>query len=233
MFTKLKEEWRDYIPAAFFLLLAAAWFFGRTQITAAVCAPQTPCILHPEEWPGMLGITSSSSPLLVGLLIAVLFALPVGRSGLVATLVAINLGNPVFGFWGVFAIFTAASLASVVGVHWVVEKGLKRSISHGIEKRLGFFKKLLSPSIKKHPLVSLGLGNLAGSQWHMSALGVICGVKREKIWAGLMAGNIAGFALVSFLNGIPNLDAVSIVLIVVAATLAISAPALASNVRKK
>ena len=198
---KLADGWRDYLPAVFFLLLAGAWFFGRTQVTAAVCSPQAPCFLHPDEWPGAFGINPSSSPLLVGLLIAVLFALPVGRSGLVATLVAINLGKPVFGFWGVFAIFTAASLVSVVGVHWIVEKGLKRSISKRIEKRLGFFKKLLSPSIKKHPLISLGLGNLAG------------------------------FALVSFLNGIPNLDAVSIVFIIVAATLAISAPALVSNVR--
>lgn len=229
---KLSDGWKDYLPIALVVFLAAAWLLVREQFISYFCVPSSQCIFHPGDWPALLGVSASSSPVLIAIVIALLFALPIGRGGLLATLVAIHLGIPVLGLAAVVLVFLSASVVSVVGVYWLVERAFEKTFSEKIRKRLRFFEKLLAPSIKKHPVLALGLGNLAGSQWHMSALGVMCRVERKKALLGLMLGNIAGFILVFALGSVPDLDAVTIVLAIVSVTLVISTPALLSNLKK-
>ncbi|MFH1056938.1 MAG: hypothetical protein V1717_04045 [Candidatus Micrarchaeota archaeon] len=228
---ELSREAIRHPALLFFLLAFAAWFFFRGALVSQVCNSGL-CWLYPEDWPSLLGITAESPVLVVGLLCAVLFALPFGRGGLLAALIAIKLGEPVFGITGVFAIFTAASVASIVAVHAIVESFSKTRSFSSVRKRLEFFERALAPSVGKRPVLALVLDNLAGSQWHMSALAVLCRVPREKVWLGLFLGNVAGFVLVLSLSSVPNLDAISIILLIVALTLAVSSPEIIKNLKE-
>ncbi len=215
--------------AAASIALAGAWLLVRHPVTEWICQGTQTCWLHPNAWPALMGVTASSPVIWVGLLAAVLFALPFGRAGLLTTLVGIHLAQPVFGVAGVALIFITSSVASIVLVHALVEYGLRHPQAAWIHLRLKPVQSVFAPSIRKNSVLWLAVGNLVGSQWHMSALGVLCGISRPRIWLGLLLGNLAGFALLYAFSEVPNLDAVSIVLLVLALALALSAPALWAN----
>ncbi|MBI5636007.1 hypothetical protein HY993_03545 [Candidatus Micrarchaeota archaeon] len=213
------------------LALAGVWLLFRHSVSAWLCQGAQVCFLYPDYWPQLLGVTANSSPVLIGLLSGVLFALPFGRAGLLATLVGIQLAQPVFGLIGVILIFVLSSAISIIAVHSLVEYGLNHSKAAWIRARLKPAQILFSPSIRKNGVAWLSAGNLVSSQWHMSALGILCGVSRPKIWLGLFMGNLAGFALVYAFSKVPNLDAVSIVLLTLAVAIALSSPAVWTNWR--
>ncbi len=210
-----------------------AWFLFRHSITSWFCGESLFCWLYADSWPSLLGINSSSSPLLIGFLAAFLFALPLGRSGLLATLVGIHLAEPVFGFLGVAVLFVFASVASIILVQGVVEYGLRHPKAALIHLRLKPINSIFGSSIRKNGLLWISIGNLVGSQWQMGALGVLAGVRRETIWLGLLLGNLAGFVLVYFFSQVTNLDAVSVVLMVVILASAISLPALLNHLKPR
>jgi hypothetical protein len=149
----------------------------------------------------LLGVTSQSTAWLVALVAAVLFALPFGRSGLLATLVGIQLAEPVIGFFPLLALYVASSAASIVLVHALVEQSLLHPRAAWIHLRLAPVQSVFSPSIRRNPLLWLSVGNLVSSQWYMSALGVLAKVPRERVWAALLAGNLAAFGLGEQLPG--------------------------------
>ena len=214
------------------LILATIWLLARQTLTQALCQGYQMCWLYPDSWPALLGITSTSPAILVGLLAAVLFALPFGRAGLLATLIGIHLAEPMFGIAGVTLIFTASSIISIVLVHAIVEYGLRHPKAAWVHIRLKPIQSILAPSIRKNSIVWLALGNLVGSQWHMSALGSLCNVSKPRIWLGLLLGNLAGFILLYTVSQVPNLDVVSNVLLVLAFALILSSPAVWNNWKK-
>ena len=177
---------------AMLIVLAGIWLLVRTSVTAWFCQGAQACWLYPDSWPSLLGITPASPAVFVGLLAAILFALPFGRGGLLATLLAIHLAQPVFGLAGVVLIFIVSSAVSIILVHAIVEYGLRHPKAAWVHLRLKPVKSIFAPSIRKNGVLWLALGNLVGSQWHMSALGIICGVSRPHIWLGLFLGNLAG-----------------------------------------
>lgn len=205
-------------------LLALAWLLVRHPISAFLCSDPSACLLYPDSWPGLSGIDSGSSPLLVGFLAAVLFALPLGRSGLLATLVGIRLAEPLFGAIGVFMIFLGSSAFSIILVHHAVEYGMSHPKATLLRVRLKPAERLLGPVIRKNGVFWLAAGNLVGSQWQMSALGILSEVSRVRIWTGLMLGNLAGFFLLYFFGQTLSLDAISIVLLVLLLPIVLLSP---------
>lgn len=213
--------------------LALVWLLVRNSVTVWVCSGTQVCWLYPDDWPALLGIGPFSSPVLVLLVSAALFALPFGRSGLLATLVAIQLGEPVLGFWGMVAIFLLASAVSIVLTHAAVAYGLRHPRAGWVHARLQPYRDVLGPLVRRNAFVWLSLGNLVGSQWHMSALGILSGVRRDTLLLALMAGNVAGFALVYLFSQVPDLDAVSIVLSVLFVAVLVSSPVVWAAWKKK
>ncbi|MBI5225630.1 hypothetical protein HY994_00125 [Candidatus Micrarchaeota archaeon] len=213
------------------IALALIWLLARHSVSPLICGPSPVCWLYPDSWPVLFGITAQSSPWIIGLVAAVLFALPFGRSGLLATLVGIHLAEPVFGVFGVFGLFVAASMVSIVLVQAAVEYGLHHPKSAIIHLRLAPINTLFGPSIRKNALLWISIGNLVGSQWQMGALGVVAGVRRQTIWLGLLLGNLVGFVLVYVFSQVPNLDAISVVLLVLVTALVFSSPALWANLK--
>ncbi|MFH1246756.1 MAG: hypothetical protein V1644_00085 [Candidatus Micrarchaeota archaeon] len=211
---------------AVFIILAAIWFITRHALIQLFCQGTQTCWLYPDSWPTLLGITPSSPTIWVGLLAAILFALPFGRASLLATLVGIHLAQPVFGLAGVTLIFVVSSIISVLLVHTIVEHGLRHPKAAWIHLRLKPIQSIFAPFIRKNGILWLAIGNLVGSQWHMSALGIICKVPRKNIWLGLLLGNLAGFILLYAFSQVPNLDAISTVFLVLALALALASPAL-------
>ncbi|GEM_PF-2217350 len=209
--------------------LAAVWLLFHRPIAAWVCSDALACWLYPNSWPLLLGVTSSSAAWLVALVAAVLFALPFGRSGLLATLVGIQLAEPVLGFWQVLVLYVASSAVSIVLVHAVVQQSLMHPRAGWIHLRLAPVQSIFSPSIRRNPILWLAVGNVLSSQWYMSALGVLTSVPRERVWAALMVGNLAGFALVYSLSQVPELDAISVVLLTLVVALVLSSPVLWAN----
>ena len=223
---------RENKASAALIVLAVAWLASRNFIAQWFCEGAKECFLYASAWPQLLGVTTSSPVIWVGLLAFVLFALPFGRSGLLATLIGINLAQPVFGAWGVALIFVASSITSIVLVHAVVEYGMRHPKASWVHSRLKLIQSIFAPFIRKNAVFWLAVGNLVSSQWHMSALGVICNISRPRIWLGLFLGNLIGFTLLYSFSQVPYLDAVSSVLIVLALALALSSPAIAKRLAK-
>ena len=117
-------------------------------------------------------------------------------------------------------------------VHAVVEYGMRHPKASWVHSRLKLIQSIFAPFIRKNAVFWLAVGNLISSQWHMSALGVICNVSRPRIWLGLFLGNLIGFTLLYSFSQVPYLDAVSSVLIVLALALALSSPAIAKRLAK-
>ncbi len=224
----LKVFWKNKLTA-FLLVLALLWLLFHRPIAAWACSDTAACWLYPDSWPALLGITSQSAAWMVALLAAFLFALPFGRSGLLATLVGIQLAEPVFGFWPLVLLYVASSAVSIVLVHALVEQSLMHPRGAWIHLRLAPVQSIFSPSIRRNPILWLAVGNLVSSQWYMSALGIIASVPRRRIWAALMVGNLAAFAMVYSLSQVPDLDAVSVVLLTLVLALVLSSPVLWAN----
>ncbi len=224
----LKLIWKNK-GSAILLSLALAWLLFHRPIAAWACAGASACWLYPDSWPALLGITSQSDAWLVALLAAVLFALPFGRSGLLATLVGIQLAEPVLGFWPLLAIYVVSSAVSIVLVHALVQQSLMHPRAAWIHLRLAPVQSVFSPAIQRNPILWLSVGNLVSSQWYMSALGVLTHVPRERVCAALMVGNLIGFALVYVLSQVPDLDAISVVLLTLVVALVVFSPVLWAN----
>ncbi len=222
---------RENVATALFIALAVVWLLVRHSVAPLICGGQAACWLYPDSWPSLLGVTPESSALLVGLVAALLFALPFGRSGLLATLVAIHLAEPVFGFWGVLALFLIASAVSIVAVHLFIEYVLTHPHAGWLRSRIKPLEAVFGPSIRSGGVFWIAVGNLVGSQWQVGALGVLSNIPRVRILAGLFAGNVAGFALVYAFAQVPDLDAVSVMLLVLAVGVLLSSPVLWVRVR--
>lgn len=215
------------------ILLAITWFILKNSIIEWICHTNLVCAIYPNSWPTLLGITTSSSTLLVGLLASVLFALPFGRSGLLTTLLGIQLAQPAFGVIGVILIFLTSSAISIILVHAIVEYGLKHPKASWVHTRLETIQNIFAPAIRKNSVHWLAIGNLVGSQWHMSALGIMCNIPRIRIWIGLFIGNVIGFILLYLFSSIPNLDTISNVLLVIIITITISSPLVYRHWKKR
>ncbi|MBI2444893.1 hypothetical protein HYV43_00710 [Candidatus Micrarchaeota archaeon] len=222
---------RQNPATAFFLALAAVWLLVRHSVAPVICQGSAACWLYPDSWPQLLGVTSASSAWMVGLVAALLFALPFGRSGLLATLVGIQLAEPVFGFGGTLVLFVASSLVSIVTVHLFVEYVLTHSNAGWLRSRIKPLEAIFGPSLKKGSLFWIAVGNLVGSQWQVSALGVLSGIPRMRVLAGLMLGNVAAFGLVYAFAQVPDLDAVSVMLLVLAVGVLVSSPVLWTHIK--
>jgi len=223
---------RENPAAAFFILLAVGWLLVRHSVAPFLCQRQAACWLYPDSWPALLGVTSESSGLVVGLVAALLFALPFGRSGLLATLVAIHLAEPVFGFFGVLALFLAASLVSIVATHAFVEYVLTHPKAGWLRLRIKPLEAVFGPSIRTGGVFWIAVGHLVGSQWQVSALGVLSDIPRMRVLEGLLWGNVAGFALVYAFSQVPNLDAISVMLLVLTVGVLVSSPVLWRRIRE-
>lgn len=223
---KLIAVLRENKFSAGILLLTALWLLFHRAIASWACAGAAVCWLYPDSWPVLLGVDSSSSAMAVALVAAVLFSLPFGRSGLLATLVGIELAEPVFGFWPTLLLYVVSSAVSIVLVHAVVEQSLNHPKAAWIHLRLKPVQFVFSASIRRHPVLWLAFGNVVSSQWYMSALGVVAKVRQDKVWAGLLLGNLAAFALVYGLSSVPGLDSVSVVLLTLVVAVLLSSPLL-------
>ncbi len=228
----LLDLFRKNKATAILIVLAGIWLLMRHTITESLRQGYATCWLYPDSWPSLLGITATSPAIWIGLLAAILFALPFGRTGLLATLVGIHLAQPVFGLFGAISIFIISSIVSIVLVHAIVEYSLRHPKAAWIHIRLKPVQSIFAPSIRKNSILWLAIGNLVGSQWHMSALGIICDVPRPRIWLGLLLGNLVGFVLVYFFSKVPNLDTISIMLLILTLVMALSSPALWINWKK-
>lgn len=222
---------RENKATSVFIALAAVWLLVRHSVAPWLCRGEAACWLYPDSWPSLLGVTPESSVFVVGLVAAVLFALPFGRSGLLATLVAIHLAEPVFGFWGVFALFLASSVVSIVAVQLFIEYVLTHPHAGWLRARIKPLEAIFGPSIRTGGVFWIAVGNLVGSQWQVGALGVLSGIARMRILVGLMVGNLAAFVLVYAFSQVPDLDAVSVMLLVLAVGVLLSSPVLWTRVR--